>query len=93
MDWIDDVIERFGLYINEKYENIEQFFNECVEPGSNKFKFSDFIKFHESHYDLFNHGFHLSKDELLSIYTSLDSQKKDYLTLMDLQNKFLFFLL
>jgi Ca2+-binding EF-hand superfamily protein len=77
VDWIDDVIERFGLYINEKYENIEQFFNETVEPGSNKFKFSDFIKFHESHYDLFNHGFHLSKDELLSIYTSLDSQKKD----------------
>ena len=91
VDWIDDVIERFGLYINEKYENIEQFFNECVEPGSNKFKFSDFIKFHESHYDLFNHGFHLSKDELLSIYTSLDSQKKDYLTLMDLQNKLQYF--
>ena len=67
----------------KKYDSIEQFYN--------KFKFSDFIKFHESHYDLFNNGFHLSKDELLSIFTSLDSQKKNFLTLQDLQNKLSYF--
>ena len=54
VDWTNDTIERLGLYVSEKYESIEQFFNECVEPGSDKFKFSDFLKFHEKHYDLFN---------------------------------------
>ena len=91
VDWINDIIERLGLYVSEKYESIEQFFNEIVEPGCNKFKFSDFLKFHEKHYDLFNNGFHLSKDELLSIFTSLDSHKKDYLTLLDFQNKLQYF--
>ena len=71
VDWIDDIIVRFGMYVSEKYDSIEQFYNESIEPGSNKFKFSDFLKFHKSHYDLFNHGFHLTKDELLSIFTSL----------------------
>ena len=91
VDWINDIIEKFGMYVSEKYDSIEQFYNECIEVGSNKFKFSDFIKFHESHYDLFNNGFHLSKDELLSIFTSLDSQKKNFLTLQDLQNKLSYF--
>ena len=91
IDWTNDIIERLGMYVSEKYESIEEFFNECVEPGCDKLKFSDFLKFHEMHYDLFNNGFHLSKDELLSIFTSLDSQKKDYLTLRDLQNKLQYF--
>ena len=91
IDWINDIIIRFGMYVSEKYNNIEEFFKDSVEPGSTKFKFSDFLRFHESHYDLFNNGFHLSKDELLSIFTSLDSQKKNYLTLQDLQNKLQYF--
>ena len=91
VDWINDTIERFGMYVSEKYDSIEQFFNESIEVGSDKFKFSDFLRFHEKHYDLFNNGFHLGKDELLSIFTSLDSQKKNYLTLLDLQNKLLYF--
>ena len=91
VDWINDIIERFGMYVSEKYESIEQFYNESIEEGSNKFKFSDFIRFHENHYDLFNNGFHLTKDELLSIFTSLDSQKKNFLTLRDLQNKLQYF--
>ena len=91
VNWINDIIERFGMYVSEKFESIEQFYNESIEEGSNKFKFSDFIKFHENHYDLFNNGFHLTKDELLSIFTSLDSQKKNFLTLQDLQNKLQYF--
>ena len=87
VDWTNDIIERFGMFISEKYDSIEQFFKENSEPGSNKFKFSDFLNFHEKNYELFNNGFNLTKDELLSIYTSLDSQKKNFLTLQDIKNK------
>jgi len=70
----------FRNVISEKYDSIEQFFIENTEKGSNKFLFNDFLKFHEKNYELFNMGFNLTKDELLSIYTSLDSHKKKYLT-------------
>ena len=87
VEWTNDIIERFGMFISERYDSVEQFFNENSEPRSGKFKFSDFLKFHEKNYELFNNGFNLTKDELLSIYTSLDSQKKNYLTLQDIKNK------
>ena len=86
-EWTNDIIERLGMFVSEKYDSIEQFFEENTEKGSNKFLFSDFIKFHEKNFELFNMGFNLTKDELLSIYTSLDSHKKNYLTLQDLKNK------
>ena len=86
-EWTSDIIERLGMFVSEKYDSIEQFFNENSEKGSNKFTLNDFIKFHEKNYQLFNNGFNLTKDELLSIYTSLDSHKKKYLTLQDLKNK------
>ena len=86
-DWTNDIIERFGMFVSEKNDSIEQFFAENTEKGADKFLFSDFIKFHEKNYELFNMGFNLTKDELLSIYTSLDSHKKKYLTLQDLKNK------
>ena len=37
--------------------------------------------------ELFQNGFNLSKDEIVAIFTSLDSQKKNYLTKKDLENK------
>ena len=86
-EWTSDIIERLGMFVSEKYDSIEQFFNENSEKGSNKFTFNDFLKFHEKNCELFNNGFNLTKDELLSIYTSLDSHKKKYLTLQDLKNK------
>ena len=86
-EWTNDIIERLGMFVSEKYDSIEQFFNETTEKGSDKFQFKDFLKFHEKNYELFNNGFNLTKDELLSIFTSLDSQKKNYLTLQDLKNK------
>ena len=85
-EWTNDIIERFGMFISEKFNSIKDFFNEYSE-GNNKFKFSDLVKFHEKNYELFNNGFNLTKDELLSLFTSLDSHKKNYLTLMDLENK------
>ena len=91
VDWINDIIGRLGMYVSEKYENIDEFFNDCVMKGCDKLKFEDFIKFHEKHYDLFNNGFHLTKDELLAVFTSLDSQKKNFLTKRDLENKLQYF--
>ena len=75
-EWTTDTIERLGMFISEKYDSIEQFFEENTEKGENKFKFSDLIKFHEKNFELFNNGFNLTHDELLSIFTSLDSHKK-----------------
>ena len=86
-EWTNDIIERLGMFISEKYDSLEQFFDEYSEPGSGKFKYEDFLRFQEKHNDLFKIGFNLTKDEILSIYTSLDSQKKNYLTLQDLKNK------
>ena len=86
-EWTNDIIERLGMFVSEKYDSIEQFFEENTEKGENKFKFSDLIKFHEKNFELFNNGFNLTNDELLSLFTSLDSHKKNYLTLQDLKNK------
>ena len=86
-EWTNDIIERLGMFVSEKYDSIEQFFEENIEKGENKFKFSDLIKFHEKNFELFNNGFNLTNDELLSLFTSLDSHKKNYLTLQDLKNK------
>ena len=86
-DWINDTIERLGMYISEKYDSIQQFFDMNTVPGSGKFKLEDFLNFQEKHLDLFGYGFNLTKDEIISIFTSLDSQKKNYLTKQDLENK------
>ena len=86
-EWTNAVIERLGMFVSEKYDSIEQFFKENTEKGENKFKFTDLIKFHEKNFELFNNGFNLTHDELLSLFTSLDSHKKNYLTLQDLKNK------
>ena len=86
-EWTNDIIERLGMFVSEKYDSIEQFFEENTEKGQNKFKFTDLIKFHENNFELFNSGFNLTNDELLSLFTSLDSHKKNYLTLQDLKNK------
>jgi hypothetical protein len=86
-DWINDVIERFGMFVSEKYDSIELFFDENTEKGTNKFTFNDFMNFHEKNDELFNIGFNLTKDELIQVYTSLDSHKKKFLTLQDLKNK------
>ena len=86
-EWTNDIIERFGMFISEKFDSIQQFFEQNTTPGSGKFKFEDFLKFQQDNLDLFGNGFNLTTDELLSIFTSLDSQKKNYLTLQDLENK------
>ena len=86
--WINSVIERFGLFVSEMYPSIEDFFNSNTNTSHNgKFTFDDFVCFHDNNYKCFNNGFNLTKDELLAVYTSLDSHKKNYLTLNDLETK------
>ena len=53
-EWTNDIIERLGMFVSEKYDSIEQFFEENTEKGQNKFKFTDLIKFHENNFELFN---------------------------------------
>ena len=86
-EWINDVIERLGMFISEKYDSFQQFFDIYSNPGSGKFRFEDFLKFIKENLDLFNNGFNLTKDEIMSVFSSLDSQKKNYLTKQDLENK------
>ncbi len=86
VDWINQVIERFGMFISEKYDNLESFYNKFSDKESGKFKYENFIKFVDDNYECFQ-GFNLTKDELLAVYTSLDSQKKNFLNFDDFKNK------
>ena len=84
--WISQAIERFGMFISERFENLEKFYEMYCDEKTRKFKYENFENFYNKNYECF-YGFNLTKDELLAIYTSLDSQKKNYLTLEDFQNK------
>ena len=87
-NWINSVIERFGLFVSEMFTSIEEFFNNNTNVmHSGKFTFEDFVCFHDRNYNCFNNGFNLTKDELLAVYAALDSHKKNYLTLTDLEMK------
>ena len=86
VDWINQIIERFGMFISEKYDNIESFYNKFSDKETGKFKYENFIKFYQDHYECFQ-GFNLTKDELLAVFTSLDSQKKNFLNLDDFKQK------
>ena len=85
-EWINECIEKFALFISERYLSIEDFFEKNTAKNSGKFTWEDFENFNFNNYECFE-GFNLTRDELLSIYTTLDSQKKNYLTLDDLTNK------
>ena len=85
-EWVNECIEKFALFISERYKNIEEFFELNTKKNSGKFTWEDFENFHAKNYECFE-GFNLTRDEVLAIYTTLDSQKKNYLTLDDLKNK------
>ena len=65
---------------------LESFYNKFSDKETGKFKYENFIKFVDDNYECFQ-GFNLTKDELLAVYTSLDSQKKNFLNLDDFKNK------
>ena len=74
-EWINECIEKFALYISERYANFEEFFEKNTTKNSGKFTWEDFENFNFKNYECFE-GFNLTRDELLAIYTTLDSQKK-----------------
>ena len=84
--WISQAIERFGMFISERFDGVEKFYEKYCDNSTGKFKYENFDNFHKTNYECF-YGFNLTRDELLAIYTSLDSQKKNYLTLDDFKNK------
>ena len=45
VDWINQLIERFGMFISEKYDNVEKFYEKYSDKDSGKFKYENFIKF------------------------------------------------
>ena len=85
-DFIIQLIEKLGLYISQKFENVSNFFKMYGNTDENKLRFEDFNKFLEKNLECFA-GFNLSKDEILAVFGALDSQKKNYLTFEDLKNK------
>ena len=85
-DWINECIEKFALFISERYKDIREFFEINTAKNSGKFTWEDFENFNAKNYECFE-GFNLTRDELLAIYTTLDSQKKNYLMFEDLENK------
>ena len=85
-DWFIQLIEKLGLYIIQKFENVENFFKKYGNLEDNKLKFEDFKTFLEENLECFQ-GYNLTQDEIITLYNSLDSQKKNYLTLEDLKNK------
>lgn len=85
-EWINECIEKFALFISERYKDVAEFFELNTAKNSGKFTWEDFENFHLKNYECFE-GFNLTRDELLALYTTLDSQKKNYLTLEDLENK------
>ena len=86
VDWINQIIERFGMFVSEKYDNFETFYNMFCDKESGKFKYENFSSFVDNNYECFQ-GFNLTKDELLAVFTSLDSQKKNFLNLDDFKSK------
>ena len=85
-EWIFQLIEQLGLYISQKFETVLNFFNLYGNTLENKLRFEEFNTFIEKNLECFQ-GFNVTKDEIELIFTSLDSQKKNYLTLDDLKNK------
>lgn len=84
-DWIDAAIERLGLYVSSKWNSIEEFFTD-YSNRTDKLKVEDFQKFSKDNFHCFE-GFNFSEDEIIVLYSALDSHKKSYITLDDLNNK------
>ena len=85
-DFIIQLIEKLGLYISQKFENIPNFFKIYGNSDENKLRFEDFNKFLEKNLECFQ-GFNLTKDEIIALFAALDSQKKNYLTMEDMKKK------
>ena len=92
-DWIDNVINKMGMFINEEFENdIQSFYDECnITDFRNKgqgISFDNFQIFLQKNYFLFE-PYHINKNESQqkALFNYLSNNKK-YITLEDLEYLF-----
>ena len=84
-DWIETALQKLGLYLTSKFGSLEEFFSK-VGGFKGKIRIEDFRDFC-LHYPDCVQGMNLTYDEVITIFASLDSQKKSYLSLNDLNYK------
>ena len=83
-EWIDSAIERLGLYVSSKWDNLYAFFKDY--SNGQIMSLDDFKKFTKDNYTCFE-GFNLSDEELTTLYVSLDVSNKSYVSLDDIEAK------
>lgn len=91
--WLDDVVDKIGMFINEQYDNdIQSFYNDYNETDfRNKgqgLSFENFVNFIKKNYALFEpyHIYH-NQNQQHAIFNYLSNNKK-YITIQDLENLF-----
>lgn len=85
-EWLSQVINRFGMFVSENFENIEDFFNYYCDQDSKTFKIESIIDFHNKNSECF-YGLNVSKNELSTLFNYLDTDNKNYLSLEDIRIK------
>jgi Ca2+-binding EF-hand superfamily protein len=83
--WVDGALEKLGLYISDNFIDLQSFFKKFASE-EDKMRFEDFYKFVKSNMKCFE-GLNLTKDEYLTLFSSIDPHKKSYLKQADLKNK------
>lgn len=83
-EWINNVFEKIGSFISENYNDIESFFNENSDNG--RMTLEDLQNYFKKNYTCLD-GFNLTYDEIVTLFSALDGQKKTYILLEDLKSK------
>lgn len=84
-----DILDKFNLFISEKYLNLKDFFNEY--SIDKKINYDRFLKFYNDNYEEFISDLHIIKEEIPEIFNYLDNNKKGYLIYSDLEENLNFF--
>ena len=84
-----DILDKFNLFISEKYLNLIDFFNEYAIDK--KINYDRFLKFYNDNYEHFISDLNIIKEEIPEIFNYLDNNKKGYLIYSDLEENLNFF--
>ena len=90
-EWIDDVISKIGLFINETYDNdIKQFYDDYnltnFRNQGQGLSFDNFVNFLDRNHQLLEQ-YHIYQEQQLILFNYISSNKK-YITLQMLQKLF-----
>ncbi len=90
-EWIKDVIDKIGMFLNENYKNdIESFYDDYdVTNFRNQgqgLSFDNFINFLEKNYKLFE-PYHINKNQQLVLFNHISGNKK-FITIDNLKKMF-----